>query len=358
MGPFRRGACLALLLASAAACGDQGPLIETVDDDVPAVVDRPRVTDAPRAVDAPVVAPTRDAGVVAARDVPVAAMDAGAPDAGGTSDDLTPDLTPDGGAAAVMDVEPPAPTMGATLRVTATSLNLRSGVGTSHAILTVLSCGTRVTVVGGPTTGWWNVRAGTFTGWASGAYLVTETAFDASVCGGAPTPTVDAGTPTGPTPTMPGEVSQMFTLARSAVGYSYYWGHGSWGTDGRDHGSCSGSCPGCTHTGRYGADCSGFVAKVWQIPSPSPVTTDRHPYSTYNFVNSTTHWSRVNRASLRPGDALTYNTNGAGHIVLFESGSDPWGSVWVYEARGCATGIVHNLRTIGSNYVAIRREGL
>ena len=142
------------------------------------------------------------------------------------------------------------------------------------------------------------------------------------------------------------------------MGYSYYWGHGSWGTDGRNHGSCSGSCPSCTHTGSYGADCSGFVAKVWQIPSASPVTTDRHPYSTYNFVNSTTHWSRVARTAVRPGDALTYNTNGAGHIVLFESGSDPWGSVWTYEARGCATGIVHNLRTVGSNYVGIRREGL
>ncbi|MDB4932428.1 MAG: uncharacterized protein JWM10_4912, partial [Myxococcaceae bacterium] len=289
-----------------------------------------------------------------AADVPRAAIDAGAPDTG--PDDLTPDLTPDGGAP-VMDAEPAMPTMGATLRVTATSLNLRSGVGTSNAILTVLSCGTRVTVLGGPTTGWWNVRAGTFSGWASGAYLVAEGSFDASVCGDPPTPVMDAGT--GPvTPGTPAEVGQIFSLARTAVGYSYYWGHGSWGTDGANHGSCSGSCPSCSHTGSYGADCSGFVAKVWQIPSASPVTVDRHPYSTYNFVNSTTHWSRVARTAVRPGDALTYNTDGAGHIVLFESGSDPWGSLWTFEARGCATGVVHNLRTVGSNYVAIRREGL
>lgn len=105
----------------------------------------------------------------------------------------------------------------------------------------------------------------------------------------------------------------LFSLARSAVGYSYYWGHGSWGTDGRDHGSCSGSCPSCSHTGRYGADCSGFVAKVWQIPSASPVTTNRHPYSTYKFVNSTTHWSRVARTAVRPGDAshLQHQRRGA-----------------------------------------------
>jgi uncharacterized protein YgiM (DUF1202 family) len=224
-------------------------------------------------------------------------------DAGVALEDPTPDLTPDGGAP-VLDAEPAAPTMGATMRVTATSLNLRSGVGTSNAILTVLSCGARVTVVGGPTTGWWNIRSGTFTGWASGAYLVAEASFDPSVCGDVPTPAMDAGTTTTTPPGTPPEVSQMFSLARSAVGYSYYWGHGSWGLDGANHGSCSGSCPSCSHTGSYGADCSGFVAKVWQIPSASPVTVDRHPYSTYNFVNDHTHWSRVNRSTLRPGDAL------------------------------------------------------
>ncbi len=338
---------LAFVVAAVAACGTEEPTIDTFVDDVPRATDRPRTaTDVPRA--------TTDAGTlradVPATDVPpLVAMDAGLPD-----DDLTPDLTPDGGAPSV-DVEPAMPTMGATMRVTATSLNLRSGVGTSNAILTSMSCGTTVTVLGGPTTGWYNVRAGAFTGWASGAYLVASAAFDPTVCGDAPTPTMDAGTTA---PTTPPEVSQIFTLARSAVGYSYYWGHGSWRTDGSDHGSCSGSCPSCSHTGRYGADCSGFVAKVWQIPSASAVTTDLHPYSTYNFVNSTTRWSRVSRDAIRPGDALTYNTNGAGHIVLFESGSDPWGSVWTYEARGCATGIVHNLRTAGSAYVTIRREGL
>ena len=96
----------------------------------------------------------------------------------------------------------------------------------------------------------------------------------------------------------------------------------------------------------------------WRSSLASPVTADRHPYSTYDFVNRTTHWSRVNRTTLRPGDALTYNTNGAGHMVLFESGADPWGNLWLFEARGCSTGIVHNLRTVGTNYIAIRREGL
>ncbi|MBK6533188.1 MAG: SH3 domain-containing protein [Deltaproteobacteria bacterium] len=187
MRTSRRAGGLSLVLASLAACGDQGPIIETVDTDVP-VVDAPTVTDRPRAADVqriadvPLVAPPRDAGAPPV-DVPRAVMDSGVV----VVEEPTPDLTPDGGAP-VVDVEPAAPTTGATMRVTATSLNLRSGVGTSHAILTVLSCGTRVTVLGGPTTGWWNIRSGAFTGWASGAYLVAEAGFDPAVCGGALTP--------------------------------------------------------------------------------------------------------------------------------------------------------------------------
>lgn len=292
------------------------------------------------------------ADVVTARDVATAPdtappQDVGAPDA----EDLTPDETPDGGTAAV-DVEVPHPTMGMTMRVTASSLNLRSGPGTTNAIITSMACGTQVTVIGGPTSGWWNIRTTTAMGWASGAYLVAESAFSPSVCGTTPPPTMP------PPASMSGEVDRMFELARPAVNYSYYWGHGSWRDDGAEHGSCSGSCPSCSHSGRYGADCSGFVAKCWQVPGASPITTDAHPYSTYNFYNQTTHWSRAPRTALHRGDALVYNTSGHGHIVLYESGTDPWGSLWVYEARGCSYGILHSNRSFGTDYVGIRREGL
>nr|MBK7068738.1 hypothetical protein [Deltaproteobacteria bacterium] len=70
MRTSRRAGGLSLVLASLAACGDQGPIIETVDTDVP-VVDAPTVTDRPRAADVqritdvPVVAPPRDAGAPA-----------------------------------------------------------------------------------------------------------------------------------------------------------------------------------------------------------------------------------------------------------------------------------------------------
>src|SRR5207253_9485871 len=91
---------------------------------------------------------------------------------------------------------------------------------------------------------------------------------------------------------------------------------------------------------------------------PSAIPTDLHPYSTYNFRNQTTHWSPVPRTQIHPGDALVYNENGAGHIVLFESGNDPWGNLWVYEARGCSWGIVHDARAFSASFITIRREGL
>ncbi len=153
--------------------------------------------------------------------------------------------------------------------------------------------------------------------------------------------------------------NEILDRARPAVGYSYYWGHGCWREDGQEKGSCSGSCPNCSHTGHYGADCSGFVAKVWQVPSASDVTEDLHPYSTRDFRYSETHWTRIDRGELLPADALVYrnSANTAGHVVLYESG-DGWGSMWLYEARGCSYGIVHDERSLSSSYVAIRREAL
>src|SRR4051812_3841903 len=81
---------------------------------------------------------------------------------------------------------------GGLARVTATSLNLRSGVGTSAAIEAMMPCGTEVSVLDGPSTmpvgGWWNIRyapaSGAVTGWASGTYLVADAAFLPSMCGG------------------------------------------------------------------------------------------------------------------------------------------------------------------------------
>jgi hypothetical protein len=155
-----------------------------------------------------------------------------------------------------------------------------------------------------------------------------------------------------------GELSRdaVLSIAKASVGYTYWWGHGSLG--GTLAGTCTGSCPSCTHTGAHGADCSGFVGKAWMLPEALPIVgDDSHPYSTYNFSHQSTHWSSIARGDVVRGDAMVYNVNGSGHIFLYEK-DDPWGSMWTYEARGCAYGIVHNIRTAPSLFSAIRRDGL
>ncbi|NMB75358.1 MAG: carboxypeptidase-like regulatory domain-containing protein [Myxococcales bacterium] len=147
-------------------------------------------------------------------------------------------------------------------------------------------------------------------------------------------------------------------LCNQAMGYSYYWGHASWRSDGASHGSCSGSCPNCTHSGQYGADCSGLAGKVWQVPRASAVTEDYHPYSTYNFRYETTHWTRVARGgTMIRGDALVYNSNGSGHIMIYDSG-DAWGTPKVWECKGCSYGCVHGSHSISTSYIGIRRHNL
>jgi len=152
----------------------------------------------------------------------------------------------------------------------------------------------------------------------------------------------------------------VFALAKSAVGFSYWWGHGRWQA-GTAPGSCSGNCPTCTHTGTVGADCSGFLAKVWQVPAASPVDKDAHPYSTMDFQCKTTHWLPVAKDQAQPADAMVYRKGGcpgtAGHIFLYEK-SDPWGWAWAYECKGCAAGCVYNLREVGAEYAVRRRVGL
>jgi hypothetical protein len=148
--------------------------------------------------------------------------------------------------------------------------------------------------------------------------------------------------------------------AKAGVGFSYWWGHGAYlpqGPDASTAGSCSGSCPSCTHSGQYGGDCSGYVAKVWQVPaSNTDLSDDSHPYATTNFNQDASQWSTIDQGSMKTGDAMVYNNGSAGHIFIYDHG-DPWGSMYAYECKGCAAGCVAGMRTVTSAYHAIRRAG-
>jgi cell wall-associated NlpC family hydrolase len=226
-------------------------------------------------------------------------------------------------------------TVGAPLKTTS-DLNLRTGPSTTNSIIHVIPNGGNLTLVqSSPTDGFYKVNHDGTVGWASGSYLVAVSASSA-----------------------PRDAA--ISRAISGVGFSYYWGHGRFRPEGpasTTAGSCSGGCPDCTHSGTYGGDCSGFVAKVWQVPSSNTdLTIDSHPYSTVNFDADASQWSTVSRSSVVKGDAMVYNDNGAGHIFIYKSG-DGFGSMYAYECKGCSTGCVFNLRTASTAYHAIRRAG-
>ncbi|MEJ7597360.1 MAG: SH3 domain-containing protein [Kofleriaceae bacterium] len=65
----------------------------------------------------------------------------------------------------------PAPPTSNTATVNASALNLRSGPSTAYSILTTMPQGSTVTIVQGPSNGWYRVTYQGRTGWASGAYL-------------------------------------------------------------------------------------------------------------------------------------------------------------------------------------------
>jgi len=233
--------------------------------------------------------------------------------------------------------------VGTTLKTTA-NLNLRSGPSTSNTVRLVMPAGSTVTVVAtAPSGGFYNVRYSGTTGWSSGQYLKLDTS------GG--------GTTTPPGGLEDATRGGAIERAKSAVGASYWWGHGRWypySQGGSNAGSCSGTCPNCSHSGSTGADCSGYVAKLWQVPSSNTrLTVDAHPYSTLSFMSDTSQWRTVSRGSVAAADAMVYRSGGAGHIFLYESG-DGWSWMMAYEAKGCSAGILRNSRTASSAYHAIR----
>lgn len=236
----------------------------------------------------------------------------------------------------------------ATQARTTANLNLRKSPSTSASILAVIPSGTVVTLVSSAqSNGFYNVKYNGITGWSYASYLKPI----ASEPTTPPLPVVDINGPASPANTI--------ARAKAAVGFSYWWGGGAWLEDGptsSTKGSCSGSCPSCSHSGKYGADCSGLVAKAWQFGTKT-LSVNSHPYSTVSFnADASGKWSTISRASLKAGDALVYNSGGAGHIVIYEKG-DGWGSPTVYECRGCSYGCVHNARSFSSSYHAIRRAG-
>jgi hypothetical protein len=226
-----------------------------------------------------------------------------------------------------------------------TGVNLRSGASTSKSILYTIPQGAEVVVQqAAPSNGFYKVKHNGTVGWSYGSYYNVKSTPQ-------PPPADDDDTPP-----PSGVREQALQRAKAGMGFSYWWGHGRFkdsGVTNATAGSCSGSCPSCTHSGQYGGDCSGFAAKVWQVPSTNTtMDDDEHPYSTLDFNQSTSRWSVIPRGELQVADAMVYRSGGAGHIFIYEKG-DAWGSPYAYECKGCSAGCVQGFRSVSAAYKAI-----
>lgn len=162
-------------------------------------------------------------------------------------------------------------------------------------------------------------------------------------------------------------VESIVCRGQSAEGFSYWWGGECWCDNGCvpnlsscQPGQCtpnSGStgCPDCTHSGTYGADCSGFVSKAWQVPEPfAPNACDVDRYVASDFTADHQYWDVVSMDSLQPADAVASSS----HVILVIGAKDSAGEHEVVEAKGCSYGIVRHSRTFASTYSGARRINL
>ena len=237
---------------------------------------------------------------------------------------------------------------------TTKAVNLRADASSDASVISIVPEGMILSIISSKATdGFYNVDWNGVSGYVSASFLTPEGSLSTLDADGEEALAGEVDVDGAPSP------ANTIARAKAAMGFSYYWGGGAWLAEGpttSTKGSCTGSCPSCSHHGAYGADCSGLVAKAWQF-GPKKLSTNSHEYATSSFVSDVAgKWKTVSRTSMKAGDALVYNTNGHGHIVIYEKG-DVWGTPTVYECRGCSYGCVHDSRTFGSTFHAIRRAG-
>ena len=151
--------------------------------------------------------------------------------------------------------------------VTATSLNVRSGAGTSYSVITKLSKGTVVDVLESASNGWKKVKTsnGT-TGWVSGSYLTT-------------------GVVEYPSTPSTNKVQAVIDLAHKQLGKPYVWGA----------------------EGPNSFDCSGLIYYVYK--NAASITLPRTSSAQYSAGVA------VSRSNLKAGDLIFSSTDGTGNIT-------------------------------------------
>lgn len=151
--------------------------------------------------------------------------------------------------------------------VTATSLNVRSGAGTSYSVITKLSKGTVVDVLESASNGWKKIKTSNGTiGWVSGSYLANGVVEQPS------TPSTN-------------KVQAVIDLAHKQLGKPYVWGA----------------------EGPNSFDCSGLIYYVYK--NAAGITLPRTSSAQYSAGVA------VSRSNLKEGDLIFSSTDGTGNIT-------------------------------------------
>ncbi len=166
------------------------------------------------------------------------------------------------------EVIPPSHTVnGKVAIVNADALNVRSGAGTSHTILTTVRYGSKLPIIS-YTNGWYNVKVGTTNGYISGDYVTISDENQSSNPIVKETPLIQSN--------YTGE--DVALKAEEYIGVPYLWG---------------GFTP-------VGFDCSGLAQYVYKQLG---ISLER---STYYQVHQGVI---VHRKDLKPGDLIFFTTN-------------------------------------------------
>ena len=149
--------------------------------------------------------------------------------------------------------------------VNCSSLNVRSGAGTSYSVLTSISLNTQVEVLS-TSNGWSKIKVGSTTGYVSSKYLSdTKTSSSSSSTNS------NAST----------SASKLVTYAKSFLGKPYVWGA----------------------QGPSSFDCSGFTYYVFKNSANITLPRTSKDQSTYGTT--------VSKSNLKVGDLVFFDTDGA-----------------------------------------------
>jgi hypothetical protein len=140
---------------------------------------------------------------------------------------------------------------------------------------------------------------------------------------------------------------QILDIARSALGRRYLHGGESWAR---------------AASGLDGVDCSGLIAKAWQVPRavesweelPSRPTTE-------TLSVSTPRWQKLSIDERRPGDALVRYEEVVKHAFIFDRDDVDYAKnsrIWVYEAAEPRVKHVSYQLSELTQYSLVRRDGI